>query len=251
MGDGQVVKIDLAVSPAEAASALRLLAAAALRRGRRPLVVDLSTGARAQDRSADVRELRTVRSLAENWKFTLDDSMSDEAALRASGAQWKTVALPHTWNARDAAGMNVTAPYHRGLGWYRLEFDTPASGARHLARRGLVEGEERLRARAQLRTDIGRRRRAQAGVHHVGHHSSDRPDRSRHGQAAREDEHYLRWSRVEERERAGERGMSGRWHAAPAQPRQRRHALGGSGACTRRPLPRRRSRSVIGYDQPN
>jgi beta-galactosidase len=95
------------------------------------LVSYISAGARAQERTADIQELRIVRSLAQNWKFTLDDAMSDEAALRASGAQWKTVALPHTWNARDAAGMNVTEPYHRGLGWYRLEFDTPAPGARH------------------------------------------------------------------------------------------------------------------------
>jgi hypothetical protein len=43
----------------------------------------------------------------------------------------------------------------------------------------------------------------------------------------------------------------GRRRARRDRARQRRHALGGSGACTRRPLPRRRSRSVIGYDQPN
>ena len=74
---------------------------------------------------------RTVRSLRENWKFVQEDGLTDEQALRATGSEWKTVSLPHTWNARDAAGMKVTEPYQRGVGWYRLEFDAPASGARH------------------------------------------------------------------------------------------------------------------------
>ncbi len=43
----------------------------------------------------------------------------------------------------------------------------------------------------------------------------------------------------------------GRRRARRDRARPRQHALGGSGACTRRPLPRRRSRSVIGDDQPN
>jgi hypothetical protein len=42
----------------------------------------------------------------------------------------------------------------------------------------------------------------------------------------------------------------GRRQARRARARQRRHALGGSGACTRRPLPRRRLQSSIGYEQP-
>jgi hypothetical protein len=43
----------------------------------------------------------------------------------------------------------------------------------------------------------------------------------------------------------------GRRRARRARARQRRHALGGSGACTRRPLPRRRLQVSIGYEQPN
>ena len=42
----------------------------------------------------------------------------------------------------------------------------------------------------------------------------------------------------------------GRRRARRDRARQRRHALGGSGACTRRPLIRRRSLHPIGYDQP-
>jgi len=74
---------------------------------------------------------RTTSSLYSNWKFIQDDTLSDDAALRASAQSWQTVSLPHTWNAKDAAGLHITKPYRRGLGWYRLEFDTPSSGARH------------------------------------------------------------------------------------------------------------------------
>jgi hypothetical protein len=42
----------------------------------------------------------------------------------------------------------------------------------------------------------------------------------------------------------------GRRRARRERARQRRHALGGSGACTRRPLPRHRSASTIGDKQP-
>ncbi len=43
----------------------------------------------------------------------------------------------------------------------------------------------------------------------------------------------------------------GRRWARRERARQRRHAIGGSGACTRSPLSRRRSTSAIGYKQPN
>jgi beta-galactosidase len=81
--------------------------------------------------SVDTKELRTTTSLMQNWKFVQDDTLTDEAALRSTGADWKTVSLPHTWNAHDAASLHATKPYRRGIGWYRLEFDTPSEGARH------------------------------------------------------------------------------------------------------------------------
>jgi beta-galactosidase len=77
------------------------------------------------------RELRTTTSLDQNWKFIQDDKLTDDAALAASGTDWHTVNLPHTWNAHDAASLNSTKPYKRGVGWYKLEFDAPAVGARH------------------------------------------------------------------------------------------------------------------------
>ena len=42
----------------------------------------------------------------------------------------------------------------------------------------------------------------------------------------------------------------GRRRARRDRARQRRHALGGSGACTHRPLPRRRASSTMGDEQP-
>jgi beta-galactosidase len=74
--------------------------------------------------------LRITTPLMKNWKFVQDDSLKTEAALRANGAGWTTINLPHTWNAQDAASLKATT-YRRGVGWYRLEFDAPKAGARH------------------------------------------------------------------------------------------------------------------------
>lgn len=78
-------------------------------------------------------EARTTLSLDKlAWRFIQDDALTDEQALAASGENWNTVALPHTWNAQDAASTAQTTPasvpYKRGRGWYRLEFDSRASG---------------------------------------------------------------------------------------------------------------------------
>jgi beta-galactosidase len=74
--------------------------------------------------------LRMMRALNDNWRFIQDDDLSDGEALNASGEDWETVSLPHTWNAEDAAGTD-TNTYKRDLGWYRQTFDTPPEGARH------------------------------------------------------------------------------------------------------------------------
>jgi len=84
----------------------------------------------AADR-ANSKALRTTTPLMENWKFIQDDNLTDEAALAATGIDWKIVQLPHTWNADDAAGLHVTKPYKRGLGWYRLDFNSPAAEGSH------------------------------------------------------------------------------------------------------------------------
>src|SRR5690606_3360910 len=90
--------------------------------------VSLTQLVRAQ--APEITALRSVQPLLDGWKFVQDDSLSDEVALAASGNDWRSVTLPHTWNAEDAASFDSTS-YVRGLGWYRLEFETPAEGARH------------------------------------------------------------------------------------------------------------------------
>ena len=77
---------------------------------------------------------RAVTSLdLRDWKFVQDDSLTDAAALSSDASTWSTVHLPHTWNAIDAATTEQTSPtsknYKRGKGWYRLEFDSPGTGA--------------------------------------------------------------------------------------------------------------------------
>lgn len=75
-------------------------------------------------------ELRITTDFGAGWKFIQDDALMDAAALSSTAAGWQRVTLPHTWNAEDAASTHATKPYTRGLGWYRLEFATPRSGAR-------------------------------------------------------------------------------------------------------------------------
>lgn len=77
---------------------------------------------------ASATELRMTVPLMRGWKFTFDNNLTDDEALASRAANWETVNLPHTWDA-EAASTDNSAPYKRGLGWYRLEFDTPAKGA--------------------------------------------------------------------------------------------------------------------------
>ena len=63
------------------------------------------------------------------WKFTEDDDshMADPAFDDSS---WRSVDLPHTWNARD--GEDGGGDYRRGPGWYRrhLKLDPSLAGKR-------------------------------------------------------------------------------------------------------------------------
>ena len=81
--------------------------------------------------NADV--VRSVTPLMAQWRFIQDDKLTDSAALENDGRSWATVNLPHTWNEKDAASTAQTTPtskdYKRGLGWYRLEFDSPKAAA--------------------------------------------------------------------------------------------------------------------------
>jgi beta-galactosidase len=84
----------------------------------------------APAQTVEPTDVRLTQSLMENWRFVQDDHLSEEDALAGRGKGWERVSLPHTWNAKDAARLRAEG-YKRGVGWYRLEFDTPAHGARH------------------------------------------------------------------------------------------------------------------------
>jgi beta-galactosidase len=78
---------------------------------------------------------RTVTSLnQQGWKFMLDgtNSLSNTSATDALANGGEAVTLPHTWNATDAASTSAITNYYRGIGWYRLDFNTsvtaPVSG---------------------------------------------------------------------------------------------------------------------------
>lgn len=81
---------------------------------------------------------RHTQPLMQGWHFTLDDALQDTQALQADTAAWERVALPHTWNALDAATTVQTTPasqpYRRGIGWYQLRFDAtlPRGGTQWL-----------------------------------------------------------------------------------------------------------------------
>ena len=81
--------------------------------------------------NADV--VRSVTPLMAQWRFIQDDKLTDSAALASDASGWASVNLPHTWNEKDAASTAQTTPtskdYKRGLGWYRLEFDSPKAAA--------------------------------------------------------------------------------------------------------------------------
>jgi beta-galactosidase len=76
---------------------------------------------------------RRTTPLTDRWKFVQDDALADAAAVDADGTGWQSVALPHSWNAADAASTAQTGPdskpYKRGRGWYRLEFERGAAPA--------------------------------------------------------------------------------------------------------------------------
>ncbi len=79
---------------------------------------------------ATVDQVRSVVDLTKNWRFVLDESLSDEQALGANKSNWLSVNLPHTWNAVDAATTAQSTPetplYRRSVGWYELEFNHTA-----------------------------------------------------------------------------------------------------------------------------
>jgi beta-galactosidase len=53
---------------------------------------------------------RRETPLLEHWRFVQDDTLADAVALASSGAGWREVGLPHTWNGNDAASTAQTDP---------------------------------------------------------------------------------------------------------------------------------------------
>lgn len=69
---------------------------------------------------------RTVEPLSTGWRFIKRD-----VALDASTSDWKSVTVPHTWNAQDGqlgekGNPGVKGGYYRGPAWYARSLDVPA-----------------------------------------------------------------------------------------------------------------------------
>jgi beta-galactosidase len=94
-----------------------------------PTIGGQTIAGQTAERGVMTEELRKTTSLMQNWRFIKDDNLSEQAALTSQATSWERINLPHTWNA-EAATVRKTPAYERGLGWYRLEFDTPMEGAR-------------------------------------------------------------------------------------------------------------------------
>ncbi|MEO5947219.1 MAG: glycoside hydrolase family 2 TIM barrel-domain containing protein [Chitinophagaceae bacterium] len=66
--------------------------------------------------SAQAQKSRATIALQDGWKFHKGGTeYADNAGY--NDANWETVSLPHTWNAKDPFDDDET--YFRGIGWYR------------------------------------------------------------------------------------------------------------------------------------
>ncbi|MBR2837514.1 MAG: beta-galactosidase, partial [Kiritimatiellae bacterium] len=73
--------------------------------------------------------------LAEGWRFAKDASHdADWSAEALDDSAWERVRVPHDWAIGgpflkdEPSGMTGRLPW-KGVGWYRLRFDVPASAA--------------------------------------------------------------------------------------------------------------------------
>jgi beta-galactosidase len=77
--------------------------------------------------------IRTTTALNKDWRFVLDENLTEAQALAADLPNAVPVTLPHTWNTADAATTAQSTPttpsYKRSVGWYRLAFDDAGAGA--------------------------------------------------------------------------------------------------------------------------
>lgn len=72
---------------------------------------------------------RLEKVLDGEWNFYKDDE-NDYSASDVDHGDWKTVSIPHSWNARDVYDqrnlnddLDIMEMYHRGIGWYRKTFN--------------------------------------------------------------------------------------------------------------------------------
>ncbi len=70
---------------------------------------------------------RIDRVVNEKWKFARENPAGAES-IHFDDSGWESIALPHTWNARD--GQDGGNDYYRGTGWYRkrLRIQGPLRG---------------------------------------------------------------------------------------------------------------------------
>src|SRR5688572_15612466 len=61
---------------------------------------------------------RIAFTINDNWKFSPNDS-ENAAKSELPENVWKTVNIPHTWNAEDV--FDDTPDYRRGGSWYRKD----------------------------------------------------------------------------------------------------------------------------------
>jgi len=77
--------------------------------------------------SSTTQAVRPSVTLSSGWKFMFAPGISDDDVIKLdfSDKTWESVSVPHSWNALD--GQSIQQSYKRGLGYYRLEFEKPAS----------------------------------------------------------------------------------------------------------------------------
>ena len=73
------------------------------------------------------------RVLSEGWRFVKDATQkADWSAEALDDSAWESVRVPHDWAIGgpflndEPSGMTGRLPW-KGVGWYRLAFDVPAS----------------------------------------------------------------------------------------------------------------------------
>ena len=72
---------------------------------------------------------RTILPLTDGWRFRFGAAGEGPAGPDFDDSGWDEVSVPHTWNRLGEYRLERTAATddRRGVGWYRLRFEAPAS----------------------------------------------------------------------------------------------------------------------------